>query len=238
MQVYAQKLPAEQKKSVYAPSGIKIDGKPTEWNNKFEAYDKATQLYYILSNDDGNLYLTIQATDAHTIEKALAGGVSFTIKEKNSKSEPLVITYPLVGDAMRSDIVRRINQMGDNKYNAAIVNSEFNVAAKEIAVKNFANIPDTLISVYNETGIKAAGGFDDQKSFTYELKIPFGVLGQKINIDEIAFEVKLSGVKVSGNRKVVTGVRMGSDAPPPNEGNTLDMYNATYFSGSYTMAKK
>ncbi|HCN82336.1 MAG TPA: hypothetical protein DIT07_01770, partial [Sphingobacteriaceae bacterium] len=59
----AQKLPNIQEASLRAPAGIKVDGKATEWNNQFQAYNKATEIFYTISNDDDKLYLAVQATD-------------------------------------------------------------------------------------------------------------------------------------------------------------------------------
>ena len=38
----AQKLPNVQATSLRAPANIKIDGKATEWNDKFQAYNHST----------------------------------------------------------------------------------------------------------------------------------------------------------------------------------------------------
>jgi len=52
----AQKLPEVQTVNLRAPAGIKIDGKPTEWDSKFQAYNKSTNAFYTIANDDDNLY--------------------------------------------------------------------------------------------------------------------------------------------------------------------------------------
>ena len=75
----AQKLPNVQQISVRTPENIKIDGKPTEWNNKFQAYNHATSLFYTISNDDENLYLTIQANDMETLIKITGAGIVFNL---------------------------------------------------------------------------------------------------------------------------------------------------------------
>jgi len=95
----AQKLPNVQLASVRAPADIKIDGKATEWNYPFQAYNRATDVFYTLSNDDDNLYLTLQATDEDIIRKIINGRISFTINKSGKKSEQdaVVITYPLIG---------------------------------------------------------------------------------------------------------------------------------------------
>ena len=56
----AQKLPNVQQASLRAPENVKVDGKPTEWGDKLQAYNKATDVFYTIANDYNNLYLIIQ----------------------------------------------------------------------------------------------------------------------------------------------------------------------------------
>jgi len=43
--VNAQNLPNVQKVSVRAPANIKIDGKASEWDDKFQAFNHATDIF-------------------------------------------------------------------------------------------------------------------------------------------------------------------------------------------------
>src|SRR5471030_539366 len=52
----AKKLPDIQPTDLYAPSNIKIDGKTTEWEDKFQAYNRATDVFYTVANDNNNFY--------------------------------------------------------------------------------------------------------------------------------------------------------------------------------------
>src|ERR1700743_3198430 len=91
----AQKLPNIQQSKLRAPSTVKIDGKATEWNNQFQAYNRATDVFYTLSNDDENLYLTIKAIDQDVINKIVGGGISFIIAragKKNDKNNIAIIS--------------------------------------------------------------------------------------------------------------------------------------------------
>ena len=59
----AQKLPKIQDVNQRAPSNMKIDGKPAEWNDQFLAYNTNVEVFYTLSNDDKNLYLALRAVN-------------------------------------------------------------------------------------------------------------------------------------------------------------------------------
>ena len=93
---FAQKLPDVQQASLQAPPGVKIDGKLTEWGDRFEAYNKGTEIYYSIANNSENLYLTVRATDAEIIDKILASGLTFTVNtDANRKDRTgVIITYP------------------------------------------------------------------------------------------------------------------------------------------------
>ncbi|MFD2147970.1 hypothetical protein [Mucilaginibacter antarcticus] len=82
----AQRLPDLQKESLRAPADIKIDGKPAEWDNKFRAFNKSTEVFYTIANDDNRLYLTIQADRRNIINKIINGGVALTIKKGGKKT--------------------------------------------------------------------------------------------------------------------------------------------------------
>src|SRR5476651_1276857 len=75
----AQKLPAVQQISLRTPDNLRIDGKPTEWNNKFQAYNSRTDFYYTIANNDNNLYVIIQTPIPDVIRRIMNGGVSLTI---------------------------------------------------------------------------------------------------------------------------------------------------------------
>ena len=94
--VSAQKLPNIQQTSIRAPASIKIDGKATEWRDEFQAYNKATEIYYTISNDSEKLYLTVQAIDLDIINKIVCGGITLTINGTGKMKDQggKVITFP------------------------------------------------------------------------------------------------------------------------------------------------
>jgi len=97
MAAQAQKLPSIQQNSVYAPANIKVDGKATEWDNKFQAYNNHVEFFYTLANNDDNLYLTVQATQKEIIRRIMTGGITLTINKSGKKNDKdgESITFPL-----------------------------------------------------------------------------------------------------------------------------------------------
>lgn len=240
----AQKLPDIQNGSISAPKTLRIDGRNLEWND-FSADNKRTGIFYTIANDEKNLYIAVRAASSETITKIFAGGISFSINTKGKKreEEAFTITYPLI---VRNNANRQGAGMGNNRQgqqgmrmnrsdqteaqrdSIAYEQRKAQLAAiKEIKIKGFAQIPDSLISIYNEYGIKAVAKMDEQKAYFCEIAIPLSVLA--INIDEkkeIAYQIKLNG-RQGGNFAV-----------RPNAGGFSGGNNRGGFGGNGNMAQQ
>ncbi|WP_342644931.1 hypothetical protein [Mucilaginibacter sp. CSA2-8R] len=239
--VSAQKLPNVQTASIYAPTDIKINGNTNEWNNKFQAYNKAVEIYYTLSNDDKNLYLTAKAKEREIIDKIIRGGISLIISRENDKKSKntLSVTYPVLeGPAMwevADKFARQsINYKNKETLNINDLNTAFAKREKLIGVTGVAAIPDSAISVYNSDGIKTAFLFDDKLTYTYELAVPIKYLNLPGNSGgKFSYQIKINpdpGFK----KPIVITANMPPPPPPVMEGTLA----TTDFKGRYTLAKK
>jgi hypothetical protein len=241
---YAQKLPNIQAASLRLPAGTKIEGKATEWNNQFQAYNRTTGVYYTIANDDENVYLAVQATDPHFIEKILSGGITFSVKsaDKGNKVPPVSIDYLFVPVVERYAMMKKIKGEDANvTYTPDDINKQFTADAKQIQVSGIKEIQDTLISVYNDAGIKVAALFDDKKVLTYELSLPLKYLKESLgDINSFNYNIKLNAIRITPHpvgakavEVIVTSVRINSKEASDMQ----DLDSPTNFSGNYTMAK-
>lgn len=161
---HAQKLPGVQNLSVWPSADIKIDGKVTEWGDKFQVYNKATLIYYTIANDNENIYLVVKVRYPNVIDKVLRGGISLTLNHSLSKKDAsaVTVTYPVLQDAEGSTVINLFNtKFGvlstdgeDNSLNG--LNQALAAKSKSIGIAGIKAIPDEEISVYNDLGIKAA----------------------------------------------------------------------------------
>ncbi|MEO8886542.1 MAG: hypothetical protein ABI367_10800 [Mucilaginibacter sp.] len=247
--VNAQKLPNKQETALFAPTNVKIDGKTTEWGNTFQAYNKATEVFYTIANDNDNLYLIIQATEPIIARKIIAGGITFAINtpEKSKKGEQITISYPVFDSKNAPNINLRINtdDLSQLDYDLFIydLNTEFAKKSKEIKLSGIKAIDDTLISIYNEYKIKPMAAFDDKKQYTYELALPLKYLKPAIGPQSsFSYTITLNGsTRVEGARieYIEGGIRItspGTSAPSMNDMKFIS--SPTYFTGEYTLAKK
>jgi hypothetical protein len=246
----AQKLPNKQAPPVFAPANVKIDGKPTEWGAQLQAYNKATELFYTIANDNENLYLTVQATEPLIARKIIAGGLTLTISssDKTKKTEKATITYPVFDgkNPPNINLKKNTDDMFQLEYDIYIyeLNEAFVKKSKEIKLSGISAINDTLISVYNDHKIKAMGAFNDKKHYTYELALPLKYIRPLINnLSTINYNITLNGsTYLEGARiEYLEGGGIRITSPGTSAPSMADMKAAsspTDFSGEYTLAKK
>ena len=251
----AQKLPNVQQTSVRAPENVKIDGKPTEWGDKLQAYNKATDVFYTIANDDNNLYLVIQATDPSIINKLVNGRLTFMINKLGKKNDngAIAISYPVFEKNNKPGLNLRDNpkiipgsaasvKLADSFMYAN--NKRMTDRIKSIKVTGVKTL-DTLVSIYNEDGIKAAALFDNKMVYTCELAVSLKLAGLSVN-DPVKFTYNvmlnpvimddIPGFTIVRNALgTITNMSVDSKQIPPNY---QELTAATDFWGEYTLVKK
>jgi len=220
--IQAQKLNDVQDVSVWA-SGVKVDGKHNEWENNFKAMNKSTNLTYTLANDAKNLYLAIQSKDVTNNSKILLGGISLTVNPSGKKNdkEGFKVIYPVVarrrpggapgaGGGATTGVriqggpggggfgrFQDMSPMQRDSMQRAIARTQL-AGAKEIKVFGFKDIPDSLISIYNEYSIKTVASISDEGVFMYELSIPLELLEMSADKPkEFSYNIKLNGLQIN-----------------------------------------
>lgn len=263
---YAQKLPDVQAAGLVAPAGIRVDGKNKEWNDSFQALNKRTNIYYTIANDDNNLYVAIKSTDVANNTKIMAGGITFSVNPdgKKKEKESISLTYPVVnrgnmnrgggqgggrrmmGGMMPGGSGQQQNKQQRDSMMAAMQRTQL-AQVKEIKINGFKNTTDTLISIYNEHGIKAVASVGADNAFFYEIAIPLAAFGlSKDSNTEFAYQIKLNGLQIpgldGGGGGGGRGGFGGGGFGPRGGGNSgIDfqaLISPTDFWGKYTLARK
>jgi hypothetical protein len=260
----AQKLPNVQPAGVRAPDNIKIDGKTTEWDNQFQAYNHATDIFYTVSNDDTHLYLTIQATESAIMSKIMGGGITFTVQKSAKKNDKdgVSITYPIFEKNNRPSIGVKMNMNMENGVTKTTTtsdpvtdslvmarNKQLDEKSKVIGVTGIPGL-DTLISVYNEDGIKTGERFNKTGAYIYELSVDLKLLGISVaDASKFAYHIKLNGtsfgtptIKVQGGDGSAAYAAATAAATEQIMAKLSAMMGPsatpTDFWGDYTLAKK
>ncbi len=244
--LHAQKLPQVQQASLRAPANVKIDGKADEWNNKFQAYNRSTDFYYTLANNDEKLYLIIQVTDRYVFNKIIEKGITFSLKDRN-RGNSISFTFPYyINNSKRQlslDLKGDMNHSGNKATDAEIAENNKLLREKHRFIK-VESIPgiESLISIYNENGIEVAELFDNNKTYTLEMAINFKLIGASPkNENKISYQLKVNpipGHEISSSSIITSS---GKPASPEEMGqlNILlaKMFGGSDFWGEYTLAK-
>ncbi|GAB2978921.1 hypothetical protein GCM10027049_13200 [Mucilaginibacter puniceus] len=241
----AQNLPKVQQGSVKAPTNVKINGKATEWGNKFQAYNSVSRILYTLSNDQNNLYLVACMNDFYGSDKALKAGITFTINHKSNSKSKTELTFPLRaqnqnGDKI-SDILYFAEKSKDNKSKKdslqIVLNNLIDASFKQIKIDGFSGIDESLMPIYNLYDIQVGIKVNDQLKYIYEFAIPLKYLQNAIDSNgKFKYNIKVNGtVERSG---VSINLAKLSELMPSNTMSD-SLYGAypTDFSGEYTLLK-
>lgn len=186
----AQKLPQTQTTGIWAPANIMIDGLADEWKS-FQAYNKATNIWYTLANDNNNLYLAVHATDPVIIDKMISASVTLTVGSSGNETS---VTFPAYDQEHK--IVYTVMFNAPDAKSASIdtfirsKNALMSSRQKIIRIERNQQVED--ISIYNESGVKVAGQIDNHLSYTLELSVPIKYLNMANNIT-FPYQITING---------------------------------------------
>lgn len=257
--VFAQSAPNVQKNSLYTPGNLKIDGKASEWHDQFQAYNKATKVFYNMANNNDLLYLSIKATDATTVIKILTNGITLTVDHASNNSH-VSITFPLTQMNDLANVKNGIRKKASVTTADSVViikaadsaarvwNGQIALKLKEIKVNGIKELPDT-ISVYNENGIKAVLSLDNKKACIYELAVPLKYLGLNVNVANLAsfnYAIQLNGspqvkgltVQISADGRGIDRTFEGTTVSMASSPEQIALTFPVNFKGKYTLAQK
>jgi hypothetical protein len=247
----AQKLPNKQETSVRIPANVKIDGKATEWNNKFQAYNKTTDFFYTIANNNDELYLIIQTSDPYVFNKIIDRGLTLSVKNPET-GKTASFTFPTAiynvrNASLSTTLMGHALTPSANGAEADMIANNKTLRDKHKFIKtDGVEGVDTLVSVYNEDGIHAAELFDGKKVYTLEMGVKRKLMGiLSTNGLKIRYKLKVNGFDGPGldfDRPIFEDERR----PTPEQLQKLNAdiaaryaktFGGTDFEGEYTLAK-
>ena len=228
--VNAQKLPPIQQASARALQNIKIDGHLQEWANMPWAYNETNRIYYLVANDDANLYLAIRGVDVTVITKVLNGGIAFTVShslDKKARAKAAgnaTVTFPV--SLSNNDMLSVVHQVlvlrqfkGDTLAHGKEIDSIRNIAnkqlttvLKEIGVTGLKGISETVLPIYNDKDVLASGKLQGAQPI-FEIAIPLKYLGLDFNNNiNFSYRIKLDIPEFDPNkpRETIMSERLAS----------------------------
>lgn len=219
---YAQKGVAE---NMAAPASAIIDGTSAEWPENMFSHNKASQVSYLIANNDSTLFLVIKGDNPKDLRRLLAGGISISVNTKGERKEGQTLVFPIMPPRYsNADGNRSVKQSRD----PVIKLKEELGALREIDIKGFDLLLDGKISVDNEYGIKAAAGLNETGFLVCEYALPLKWLSPNLNNnDTYAFQIKIRGLNLMPEnesnrlRMAMPGIRGGFPTKTPY-GDTME----------------
>lgn len=247
---HAQKLPNKQEAGVRIPANIKIDGKATEWNNQLQADNHTTDFSYTMANNDEELYLVIQTKDRFVFNKVIDRGLTLSVKNpKSGKNASITFPYNTGKGRLSSAFGFGMIIASEKVPEAEIAgyNKMLSDKHKFIKVEGIEGL-DSLVSVYNENGIRAAELFDNNKVYTLEMIVKLNLIGiSSSDGTKISYKLRVNSVEgaptIDGNTKMVMvgggelSPEIRQQAMTEMNEKVVKMYGGTEFDGEYKLAK-
>lgn len=238
----AQKLPSEQKSGMYAPKGIRIDGKLNEWGSQLQAFNRQTNVFYSVANDDKNFYLVIRCEQQVDISKILGGGITLALKStKNNNLPEVTLNYPIITYLDKPTISIPLREETDLEQMVVKLNQRLLTVAKYIKVSGIAAIKDTSVAIYNDLDIKAVAGVDTKRAYIYELQVPLRYFSHLIDQnDTFVYNVIVNGITLPQNSIIVGGTPAGgvTTGRSVSDAQIFDLFSPTDFKASYKLFKQ
>jgi len=169
-------------------SPITIDGSDKDWPSPYPEYDEKAMLGYAVSNDNENIYITVETGDPATQLKILREGLTVWIDRKGEKEEVTAINYPIPTATGETEhkLRQRLAQDGngqqglgtdrlqkqrmelEDKVRAALA------GAKEFSLQGFksCNLQFPIMEM-DTCGIVVRIGLDSTNELIWEAKVPF-----------------------------------------------------------------
>ncbi len=165
--------------SLWTKNSIEIDGDYEEWTGTLQ-YIENSNIGYGIQNDDQNLYVCLVSNNQRFNRDIFMKGLTVWFDIKGKKNKHAGIKFPVgIPPQLRRNMMRNKNE---NNSNINFYQTEFEF---------FTNKKEkTILPVYNnDKNIELKLNRRD-KSFVYEIKIPFTTLGKNEN-DNISVGLEL-----------------------------------------------
>ena len=149
---------------------VKVDGIPSEWSLPLRVSDVKSELQYNITNDAGNLYVCIRATEPSTQRKILAAGMEVWIDASGKNKHVSGIRFPLPASRERApdEMVMSL----PNAPRERDLKKKYFSSYHQMELSGFAPAFNGLVAPDNDKGIKASVNWDSLNIMTYELVVP------------------------------------------------------------------
>lgn len=155
---------------------IAIDGSPDEWPQPFRYYDGNTKLQFAIANDTSYIYICLKITDEQAQNRLFRAGLNVWVDPKGKKKESVGLGFPTKPEHVPGEMGerqnRRSNMDGPRKPDLSKLKQHVFMEQITLRAKGFNGVPDQVLQLNNNYGIKAAFNWDTLDILCIEYQLP------------------------------------------------------------------
>ncbi len=197
-------------KGLWQSQPPQVNGNPNEIPGSFKFHDSESGLYYTISNDLDNLYISGKTNNRQTQMSILHSGMQFCIDTTGKYGEQTRILFPFVIKQKKNKNSKDVakgnnnssqgrNQGTNNPENLDTLKKKFTDEKKMMHLLGFKYPIGGAVPLPNDYGIKMNISWDSSSTMVFQASIPFSTFYKKsLSIGDsskiFGISMKLTGI--------------------------------------------
>lgn len=201
----------------YQQAPVTADGNLSEWNRPLKFISSGGQMQYNVTNDDSNIYISVETHDEATVTKILRAGIDVYVDAAGGESKKTMLAFPLPNNEVHPQ--KRTNNDAASAANAkAEMRQELLIQANLFTVAGFKNMENRSYDVSDQSKIRVGLKQETENGLGYEAVIPLKYIFDnpfEKNRKNITIGIVINAMKEGGGR---TGGGSGAGGRPQMSG--------------------
>ena len=156
----------------YAPPGIVIDGKASDWKGVLFTLDPGTTLRYAVANDSANLYLCLTSTSPGLEDKIFRMGLKVFFDTSGARKEATGVQFPMPIDENALQAIAASDRGNNAKQQSDKYHQFIRLQENQYETFGWPGGGNGLNALGSQDFIHIGFTLDAEDIFIYELKIP------------------------------------------------------------------
>jgi hypothetical protein len=211
-------------KGLWQSQPLQVKSSSPEPSNSYKFYDGEIGLYYTISNDLDNLYISIKTNSQQTQTRILRSGLQICIDTSGKYNEQTKIVFPFAVMQKKKDASNddsyvnrqssgrgRGQSMGSKPESLISLKNKFRDGNKLMHLIGFKTPIGGIVTLPNDYGIKMNITWDSSNAMIYQASIPFVTFYKKslLTTDSskvFAITMNLTGLPTPAGMRPIGGM--------------------------------
>jgi hypothetical protein len=184
----------------YQQTAVTADGNLSEWNRPLKFISSGGQMQYNITNDDSNLYISLETHDEATVTKILRAGIDVYVDAEGGESKKVMLAFPLPNNDVHPE--KRTGNDAAAAANAEM-RQELLIKTNLFTVAGFKNMENRSYDINDQSRIRVGLKQEPENGLGYEAAIPFKYIfanPSDKNKKNISVGIVINAMKEGGQR--------------------------------------